>query len=145
MKKIATLGSQEYRSFIENIKSKIRSAQVKASFSVNAELIRLYWDIGLSVIDRQGKNKWGSSVIEQMSHDIQKEFPGIEGFSSSNISRMRAFYLAWKDVKAISAQPVPKLKDKNSSQKIVDFLSRVPWGHHVDLLFKLKEIGRAHV
>ena len=42
MKKISILSSQEYGLFIENIKSKIRSAQVKASFSVNAELIRLY-------------------------------------------------------------------------------------------------------
>ena len=130
MKKTNVLNSKEYRLFIENIKSKIRAAQVKASFSVNAELIQLYWEIGRSVIDRQNKDGWGSSVIEQMSRDIQKEFPGIEGFSSSNISRMRAFYLAWKDIKTISAQPVPK---------IMDILVRLPWGHHVVLLFKTKE------
>jgi len=142
MKKISILSSQEYRLFIENIKSKIRSAQLKASFSVNTELIGLYWDIGRSVVDRQNKEGWGASVIEHMSHDIQKEFPGIEGFSSSNISRMRAFYTAWKDVQIISARLVPKLKAKNSAQsvpKIIDFLSHIPWGHHIDLLFKLKE------
>jgi predicted nuclease of restriction endonuclease-like (RecB) superfamily len=55
---------------------------------------------------------------------------------------MRAFYLAWKDVKIISAQAVPKLKEKNFVQSVpetMDFLSRLPWGHHVVLLFKIKE------
>ena len=69
----AQLRSREYRTFIEKIKSKIRVAQVKASLSVNTELIRLYWYIGRSVIERQHRDGWGSSVIEQMSHDIQKE------------------------------------------------------------------------
>ncbi len=136
------LGIKEYRSFIEEIKSKIRTAQVKASFSVNAELISLYWDIGCSVVERQHKDGWGASVIGQMSRDIQNEFPGIEGFSPSNISRMRAFYLAWRGVETISAQFVPKLQGKNSAQPVPgirDLLSRLPWGHHVVLLFKIKE------
>lgn len=127
------MNSKEYRSFIEDIKSKIRAAQVKASFSVNAELIRLYWDIGCSVVDRQMKGGWGSSVVDQMSLDIHKEFPGIDGFSPSNISRMRAFYLAWKDMSAISAQAVPKLPG---------LLFHIPWGHHVVLLFKIKDSGK---
>ena len=75
MKKISILSSQEYRLFIENIKLKIRSAQVKASFSVNAELIRLYWDIGRSVIDRQNKNGWGTSVIEQLCRPLNLILP----------------------------------------------------------------------
>jgi predicted nuclease of restriction endonuclease-like (RecB) superfamily len=122
--------TKEYRKFIDDIKSRIRAARVKASLSVNAELIHLYLDIGQSVVERQKKDGWGASIIEQMSRDIQKDFPGVEGFSASNISRMRAFYLAWKDINSISAQAVPKK---------ADFLSRIPWGHHVVLLFKIKD------
>lgn len=95
-------------------------------------MIHLYLDIGQSVVERQKKDGWGVSIIEQMSRDIQKDFPGIEGFSASNISRMRAFYLAWKDTNSISAQAVPKKSD---------FLSRIPWGHHVVLLFKIKDLS----
>jgi predicted nuclease of restriction endonuclease-like (RecB) superfamily len=133
---------RDYRSFIESIKSKIRIAQIKASLSVNAELIRLYWDIGRLVVERQKKDGWGTAVIKRISSDIQKGFPGIEGFSSSNISRMRTFYLAWKGIRVNSAQPVPKLKNKDSAQavpKMMDFLCCIPWGHHVVLLFKLKK------
>ena len=132
-----------YRLFIENIKSKIRAARVKASFSVNTELILLYWDIGKSVVERQVKDGWGAAVIDHISRDIQKDFPGIEGFSSSNISRMRAFYLTWKDEVKISVRPVPKLGKVNSAQpvpKILEILSHVPWGHNVDLLFKVKTL-----
>ena len=55
---------------------------------------------------------------------------------------MRAFYIVWKNVKPISAQPVPKLKDPNSSQvvpEIIQLLLLIPWGHHVVLLFKIKD------
>lgn len=127
---VAHFKSKEYRKFIDDIKSRIQAARIKASLSVNAELIHLYLDIGQSVVERQKKDGWGASIIEQMSRDIQKDFPGIEGFSASNISRMRAFYLAWKDSSSISAQAVPKMSD---------FLSRIPWGHHVVLLFKIKD------
>jgi predicted nuclease of restriction endonuclease-like (RecB) superfamily len=120
---------QEYRLFIEKIKTRIRSAQIKASFSVNTELIHLYWDIGRDVVEGQNKDGWGASVIDKMSTDIQKEFPGIEGFSPSNISRMRTFYLTWKDVQKVSAQVVPKLPEE---------LIRLPWGQHIVLLFKVK-------
>ena len=133
--------TQGYKLFIKDIKARIRSAQIKASFSVNAELIFLYWDIGEAVVERQVKDGWGASVIDHMCRDIQKDFPGIEGFSVSNISRMRAFYLAWKDGSAISAQLVPKLKDEDSARtapKILELLSRIPWGHNVELLFKIK-------
>ncbi len=140
MKKSLRPTTQAYRVFLENIKSKIRAAQVKASFSVNAELIHLYWDIGQAVVDRQNKDGWGTSVIQEISRDIQKEFPGIEGFSSSNISRMRTFYLAWRNTKVNSAQPVPNFN--GSAQlptEIMDILFHIPWGHHVVLLFKIKE------
>jgi hypothetical protein len=29
--------------------------------------------------------KWGKSVVEQLSKDLQTEFPGIRGFSARNI------------------------------------------------------------
>jgi predicted nuclease of restriction endonuclease-like (RecB) superfamily len=135
MKKISILSSREYRSFIENIKSKIRTAQIKASFSVNVELIRLYWDIGRSVIDRQNKNGWGTSVIEQMARDIQKEFPGIEGFSNRNIWRMRAFYLAWTKECEKLPQPVAEIDGINPPQVV----AQIPWGHNASLLEKVKD------
>lgn len=36
-------------------------------------------------------------MVERLAADVQKAFPGIEGFSLQNVWYMRAFHLAWVD------------------------------------------------
>ena len=38
---------------------------------------------------------WGRSVVDQLAHDLQVEFPGVGGFSARNLWRMREFYLQY--------------------------------------------------
>jgi hypothetical protein len=104
-----------YSPLLEDLKIRIRQAQVKAAFSVNHEFIALYWHIGRSIIQRQQSEGWGRSVIDRLSADIQAAFSSIAGFSPSNISRMRAFYLAYAQGAPISAEPVPKSKGADSA------------------------------
>lgn len=95
--------SVAYRSLLKDIKSRIRIARIKASLAVNRELIQLYWDIGESIVKRQRAEGWGKSVVERIAADVQKAFPGIEGFSPQNIWKMRGFFLAWtQDVQDLS-------------------------------------------
>src|SRR3990172_12883929 len=98
-----------YGPFLEDLKARIQAARVKAALSVNRELIALYWHVGKSIVERQRMEGWGKSVVERLACDLQAEFPGVEGFSQSNISRMRAFYLAWTDEVRNSAQPAPEM------------------------------------
>jgi hypothetical protein len=84
---------KDYADLLEDLKVRIRAAQIKASLSANRELLRLYWDIGRSIVQRQKTEGWGASVIERLARDLQAAFPGVEGFSGRNIWRMRAFYL----------------------------------------------------
>ncbi len=84
--------TKEYGNFLAEIKEKIRTAQYEALKSVNKELINLYWDIGKSIIEQQEKHRWGKSIVENLANDIQKEYPGIKGFSIGNLRRMRNFY-----------------------------------------------------
>lgn len=107
-----------YAAFLEDLKACIRAAQVKAALSVNRELIALYWHVGKSIVERQRMEGWGKSVVERLARDLQAEFPGVEGFSQSNISRMRAFYLAWTDEVRNSAQPVPEMDGENLPQAV---------------------------
>lgn len=58
-------------------------------------MINLYWDIGKKIIEKQKEYNWGMSVVENLATDLQKEFPGIKGFSRDNIWRMRKFYLCY--------------------------------------------------
>ena len=136
-----------YAAFLAELKTRIRAAQIRAALSVNRELIALYWDIGRTIAVKQEAEGWGGGIIERLSADIQGAFPGIEGFSTTNVSRMRAFYLAWARAGVISAQAVPKLRGSNSAQlvpKLADvspppIVGEIPWGHHVVLIFKVDD------
>jgi predicted nuclease of restriction endonuclease-like (RecB) superfamily len=82
----------DYVSLLGEIKQRIRSAQYEALKVVNKELISLYWDIGRFIMERQKGETWGKSVVKRLADDLQTEFPGIMGFSASNLWRMRIFY-----------------------------------------------------
>jgi predicted nuclease of restriction endonuclease-like (RecB) superfamily len=87
----------DYANLLTEIKTHIRTAQIKAALAVNRELLQLYWDIGGLIVKRQREEGWGRSVVERLAVDIQRELPGISGFSRQNIWYMRACYLAWTD------------------------------------------------
>ena len=87
----------DYQSFFGEVKSKIREAQYKALRAVNKELIQLYWELGKMIVERQTEFGWGKSIIENLSKDLQKEFPNENGFGISNLWSMRQFYLEYKD------------------------------------------------
>ena len=77
----------DYQSFVKEIKEKIYQAQLRAMQAVNRELLSLYTDIGKSIVEKQENLGWGKSVVENLSLDLQKDFPGIQGFSSRNLSQ----------------------------------------------------------
>jgi len=87
---------------LKEIKEKVYKAQYEALKAVNKRLINLYWDLGKTIVRRQEEFGWGKSIIENLSKDLQKEFPGIKGFSSQNLWRMRQFYLAYRNNKKLS-------------------------------------------
>lgn len=118
---------KSYLNTLTEIKTQIQEAQVHAIFAVNKELLKLYWYIGKTIIERQKKYKWGSNVIEKLAKDLQNSFPGTGGFSRVNIFRMRAFYQAYEKVSQAVTQ-IDKLP-----------IFHIPWGHNIVLLIKLKD------
>ena len=88
---------KEYIRFLNEIKSRIISARIKAARSVNKELIKLYWDIGRSIIERQERYKWGTAVVEKLANDLKDDLKNTFGFSVQNLWYMRQFYLEYKD------------------------------------------------
>ncbi len=80
---------------------------VKASLAVNQELVTLYWSIGRTILQQQEQEGWGAKVIERLSKDLGKEFPGIGGFSPRNLKYMRKFadqYPDFQIVQQLAAQ-----------------------------------------
>ncbi|MGF1677348.1 MAG: YhcG family protein [Rivularia sp. (in: cyanobacteria)] len=112
----------DYRNLLVEVKQRIRSAQYTALKAVNQELIALYWDIGKMIITRQQGTNWGKSVVEQLAKDLQNEFPGISGFSSANLWRMRLFY------------------DKYAAdEKLAPLVREIGWTHNLVILEKCKD------
>ncbi|MDR1579777.1 MAG: PDDEXK nuclease domain-containing protein [Synergistaceae bacterium] len=88
-------GLAEYGSLIKEIKELVHRRQYEAMKRVNAELMQLYWEIGEEITRQQNETCWGKSIVEVLSKELQKEFPGVNGFSASNLWRMRNFYLEY--------------------------------------------------
>ena len=115
--------NQDYKDFLIDLKTRIRSAQIKAAHVVNRELIQLYWEMGKSIIERQKLTQWGSSFLEQLSKDLKNEFPGMAGFSTTNLKVMRKF--------------AEEYQGPLIGQQAVD---QLPWGHIQILLFQIKDL-----
>jgi predicted nuclease of restriction endonuclease-like (RecB) superfamily len=112
----------DYKLLLEEIKEKIRKSRYEALKKVNKELINLYWQIGGSIVERQEKYGWGKSVVEQLGVDLQNEYPGIRGYSSSNLWRMRGFYKFYKD-----------------NEKLAPLVREISWSHNIVILEKCKD------
>jgi len=118
-----------YSRFLEELKARIRAAQVSAALAVSRELIGLYWYVGRAIVVKQEAEGWGTKVIDRLADDLQRAFPGMAGFSRTNVYRMRAFFLAY-------ASSVPRPVGQLTPPKPV---AGIPWGHNVVLLEKVKD------
>ena len=117
-----SLASTEYQSFRDEITKRIRSAQYEALKAVNKEMIALYWEIGRRITEQQTTLGWGKSVVENLSKDIQKEFPGIQGFSARNMWDMARFYSEYQ-----------------SNEILQPLVGEISWSKHIVILTKCKE------
>ena len=108
-----------YLALLESLKDRVRQARLKAQRTVNAELIKLYWNIGHEILTRQEEQGWGSGVVKRLAEDLRAEFPDMTGLSQRNLQYMRSFAKSWS-VGSIAQQPAAQL----------------PWGHIMVLLDK---------
>lgn len=124
----------DYKNWLSELKSQIKRSQIKAAVAVNSELIQLYWNIGKQIIEKQKDAQWGDGLINQLSKDLLQEFPHIRGFSAKNLRSCRQFYLYYNQEDIIWKQVVSKLPD---------VLFSVPWGHHIIIMNRAKDIHEA--
>lgn len=115
--------TKDYKILFQDIKKRILSSQIKASISINKEMISLYWEIGSKVYNKQKINGWGTKTIEKLAKDLKSIFLNIKGFSLRNIKYMVHFAKAYPDFEI--------------RQQVV---AQIPWGHNILLLQKLNNI-----
>lgn len=139
----------EYKSWIVELKSKIRSSQIKAAIAVNSALINFYWELGKMISEKE--NIWGSKLIAQVAKDLQSEFPEMKGLSSSNLKYCKRFYdfyftsIEQKTNALIGQQPVDQLQNAANEQTAFSkqLFSQIPWGHNIYIFTKSKNTKEA--
>ena len=87
----------EYRPLVDEVKELIHKKQYKVLQLINAETINLYWEIGEEIYRQQKEKGWGKSIVQILAKELQKEFPGAQGYSAANLWRMRNFYLTYSN------------------------------------------------
>ena len=111
--------NRAYFKLVENVKKRILSARISTARTISRSLTDLYWDIGKMLVEKQEKEGWGKSVVEKLSQDLQKEYPGKTGFSSRNLWDMKRFY------------------EQYSNQKLRQAVAEIPWGHNLLIMNKI--------
>ena len=112
-----------YQNWLSDLKEKIRNSQIKAALKVNTEMLVLYWEIGKELTEKQEQSNWGDKVITQLAKDLGSEFPGVKGFSATNLKYIRKWFQFYN---SIGQQPVDQLEkisltpSKEISQQSVD-------------------------
>ncbi len=148
----------DYAEWIADLKHRYRSAQVKASVRVNAEKLLFNWELGRDLVQKKAEERWGAGVVEQVSLDLQREFPNAEGFSALNLWYMKRWYLFYNqaDTKLYQVgKEIPNTKLHQVGAEIdgaklyqlgKEFpapFALVPWRHHVEIISKCKSIDEA--
>ncbi|RFZ90287.1 DUF1016 domain-containing protein [Mucilaginibacter conchicola] len=126
---------KNYVSFLNNLKKEIAESRIRAAFTVNEQLLELYWKIGKSILQQRNAEGWGTKIIERISADLKNEFPDIKGISPRNLKYMQTFAEAYP-----SFLQAPLARNESSPAILQVPLAKLPWYHHITLLDKVKNI-----
>ena len=119
---IKKIHKAEYVEWLQSLKAKIKTAQLKAAISANQEVILLYWEFGKEIYEKQEKLGWGNSVVDSLEKDLKAEFPNVKGFSRRNLFYMKQFYVFYRlDFEVVQQR-----------------VAQIPWGHNIQIVSKVK-------
>lgn len=111
-----------YEPLLDDLKQLIHKKQFHVLRMINSETINLYWEIGEEIYRQQQEKGWGKSIVQVLSKELQKEFPGAKGYSAANLWRMRNFYLTYKD-----------------SEKLASLVREISWSNNIVIMEKCKD------
>ena len=105
IRNIEKIVTADFSAWITTLKTKIRSARNKLVFSINSQVLELYWEIGWDIAEKQQNSDWGSGFVEQITTELRHEFPDITGFSRRNIYVILQWYRFYSAQISICAPP----------------------------------------
>ena len=144
MSKGLTIIDKDYTQWVEDLSVRYRQSQIKAAVRVNQELLKYYWELGRDIEEMHVEERWGQSVIKNLSVDLQLKNPNSTGLSRTNIYYAKKFYLLYSQYLKVVPQVVGQLENGKAQQAVKDspeivpqpvgqleeMLFSIPWGHH---------------
>lgn len=121
---------------------------------VNSEKLLFNWELGRDLVQKKAEERWGAGVVEQVSLDLQREFPNAEGLSAPNLWAIKRWYLFYNQHDTKLLQSVIETNGTKLQQPVAEFLQQpvgeiptsfacVPWGHHIAIISKCKSVDEA--
>ena len=144
-------GEQNYDEAVKAIKTAILQSQYDAARAVNEKQLMLYYGIGKYISLNSRNGFWGKGAIDFISEQLDKEMPGLRGFTSRNLRYMRTFYEEWKMLDFIG-QSEKNVEEKTAIQLIwnlqvpncqdfpIDAFLHIGFTHHRVILGKIKNL-----
>lgn len=146
MSKGLTIIDKDYTRWVEDLSVRYRRSQVKAAVKVNREMLKYYWELGRDIEEMHVEERWGESVIKNLSTDLKHRNPNSTGLSRTNIYYTKKFYLLYSQCLKVVPQPVGLLGDElvpqpvaqvhssevvpQTVEQLEEMLFSIPWGHH---------------
>ncbi|MDE5809646.1 MAG: PDDEXK nuclease domain-containing protein [Muribaculaceae bacterium] len=143
----------DYSNAINTIKDAILRSQYHAAKLINREMLSLYYGIGKYISANSRRGFWGTGAIKTISERLQKDLPGLKGFSQTNLKYMRLFYEEWspilETIESNSSATADKIETNSllpqkSSTMADDFESffNLSFSHHIIILIEEKDIEK---
>ena len=149
---------KDYAKWIEEISHNFKKFQIKASASVNVEMLKFYWIVGKGIYENLKRTKYGDNFYKSLSVDLKSRIPNVKSFSVTNLHYMYWFYCLFDNMlnlpqlgaKSVVDIKMPQLgveftdytKSIMVSQKGVESYNllafMIPWGHMKVILDKYK-------
>ena len=127
----------EYTEWLQTIKQRVVSAHLRVALAANSELILFYWELGAQIAHKQAQSQWGDKPIARLSKDLQKSFPDLKGFSSSNLKYCLRFFQFYAGAQGMGLSETTRAP---IGQQPVD---QLPWGHNILIFTKCATVAEA--
>jgi predicted nuclease of restriction endonuclease-like (RecB) superfamily len=116
-----------YQNLLADLAQDIRKSRYQAARAVNEQQLLLYYRIGKTLEEKISAAGWGAKILDQISDDLQRKLPGLKGFSSQNLKKMRLFYQTYADLQSIiiGSTVLSQLGKSESSENFPSLLQQV--------------------
>ena len=127
----------EYKQWISNIEKRFRQQQIKASVQVNSSKIEFYWSLGRDICEMHVEERWGESVIKQLSEDLRLAIDEAKGLTPGNLYYCKRFYSLYNQLfeKVPQVGEIFKPLHAITENRMLPLnIFAIPWGHHKIIL-----------